>query len=224
MSGLKKKNTDTYEGYIYKILKREYPEIRISKKALRVMDDLISQIFVDVKKRVLELVNIDNLKIIKFRAIRFAFKIEMPHDIGIYCDLGLHLAIFRYHGENQKHLRDTLVEYGFDKYANPSKNEWITKSNDPLKRSKKSGIIFDVGRVERHLRQHTTNHVSDLSSVAFAAALDILTRYIIKATVSQLGRKKTISPREIMLAISNDEELKEMFKNYVIMNAGVPLN
>jgi len=217
-----KKNSDTYETFIRKVLTREYPDIRITRKAIRVMDDLLSQILIDVKKRALELTHIDNLKILKARAIEFATKLNLPYGIAWYCNAAQILALSRFSGKTNKELEDIFKTSGFEELANA---EWVTSSDDgsPVKKYRRAGIKFDVGRVHRHLKEHTDNHISEGAAVSLAAVLDMITTIIFKEAVGQLKRTKTIKPRHIMLGISDNKELSSLFKDFVIMNAGVPI-
>jgi histone H2A len=218
-----KKNSDTYETFIRKVLAREDPDVRISRKAIRVMDDLLSQILIDIKKRALELTHIDNLKIVKSRAIEYAVMLNLPEGIAWYCNIAQVLALTRFNGFTKREFEKVLEKHGFGAIANAA---WVENSNDgtPVKKYRRAGIKFDVGRVHRHLKEHTDNHVSEGAAVGLAASLDMLTTIIFKTAVGQLRRTKTIKPRHIMLGISNNTELSELFKDYVIMNAGVPLS
>ena len=225
------KNMNAYENYIYKIFKRDFPTLRIKKKAIRVMDDLISQIFVDIKKRSLELTHISNKKILKDRAVKYATELELPSLLASAAIRAGGIAALRYnlsignkeefHAKTYEDLKEDL-SVQFPGFVNAEFVKGKRNAETPVRKSERAGVIFDIGRIGSHLKKHTDNFVGELPPILIAATLEIITIAIFNEAVKQLKKRKTVSSRDIMIGIYKDEELHKMFKNYVIMDTGVP--
>lgn len=93
----------------------------------------------------------------------------------------------------------------------------------PKTRSSRAGLQFPVGRLHRFLREgRYGERVGAGAPVFMAAVLEYLTVEVLELASNAACDKKTrISPRHIMLAVRNDEELNQLLSNITIASAGV---
>jgi histone H2A len=94
----------------------------------------------------------------------------------------------------------------------------------PKTRSSRAGLQFPVGRLHRFLREgRYGDRVGAGAPVFLAAVLEYLTVEVLElaGNVARDNKKTRISPRHIMLAIRNDEELNQLLSKITIASAGV---
>ena len=94
----------------------------------------------------------------------------------------------------------------------------------PKTRSSRAGLQFPVGRLHRFLREgRYGDRVGAGAPVFMAAVLEYLTVEVLElaGNAARDNKKTRISPRHIMLAIRNDEELNQLLSNITIASAGV---
>ena len=94
----------------------------------------------------------------------------------------------------------------------------------PKTRSSRAGLQFPVGRLHRFLREgRYGDRVGAGAPVFMAAVLEYLTVEVLElaGNAARDNKKTRISPRHIMLAVRNDEELNQLLSNITIASAGV---
>ncbi|XP_057458746.1 histone H2A.1-like [Lotus japonicus] len=94
----------------------------------------------------------------------------------------------------------------------------------PVSRSMKAGLQFPVGRIGRYLKKgRYAKRVGTSASVYMAATLEYLTAEVLELSGNAAldNMKKQISPRHIMLAVRNDEELGKLLDGVTIAYGGV---
>ena len=78
-------------------------------------------------------------------------------------------------------------------------------------RSEKAGLSFPVSKLNRHLREsRRSKRVGAGSPVYLAAVLEYAAAEILELAGSDLGKRKRISPQDVMRAVRNDEELNQL--------------
>ena len=91
-------------------------------------------------------------------------------------------------------------------------------------KSKRAGLTFPVGRVTRYLREgRYSKRVSPGAGIFCSAVLEYLMAEVVELAGNACAdnKRKTISPRHLMLAVRNDEELSKLFAQTTIPGAGV---
>lgn len=91
-------------------------------------------------------------------------------------------------------------------------------------RSKRAGIVFPVGRIQRLLRDGGfAERIGAGAAVYLAAVLEYLTAEIVElaGNAARDNHKMRILPRHIQLAVRNDEELSRLLNNVTISQGGV---
>ncbi|XP_050405606.1 core histone macro-H2A.1 [Patella vulgata] len=98
----------------------------------------------------------------------------------------------------------------------------------PLKgqktRSQRAEVLFPVGRMLRYLKRDTHHFRIGAGAPVYAAAvIEYLTAEILElaGNAAQHNKKQRVTPRHILLAIANDEELHTLLKHVTIPAGGV---
>ena len=93
----------------------------------------------------------------------------------------------------------------------------------PVSRSQRSGLHFPVGRVLRHWRcgKHSSR-IGAGAPVYLAAVLEYMATEVLElaGNAARANKKARITPRHIVLAVRNDEELSKFFSAGVTVVAG----
>ena len=90
--------------------------------------------------------------------------------------------------------------------------------------SRRAGLVFPVGRLNRMIKQgRYADRVSIGAGVYAAAVLEYLTQEIceLAGNAAHEGKKKTITPRHLMLSVKNDEELNKLIARTTIATGGL---
>ncbi|XP_037027596.1 histone H2A-like [Bradysia coprophila] len=93
-----------------------------------------------------------------------------------------------------------------------------------LSRSKRSGLVFPVGRLERYMRKgNYAERIGSGASVYFAAVLEYLTAEVLELSgdAARDNKRSRITPRHLQLAVRNDDELNTLLSNVTISQGGV---
>ncbi|XP_060692803.1 core histone macro-H2A.1 isoform X2 [Hemiscyllium ocellatum] len=98
------------------------------------------------------------------------------------------------------------------------------KKTTKISRSAKAGVIFPVGRMLRYIKKgHPKYRIGVGAPVYMAAVLEYLTAEILElaGNAARDNKKGRVTPRHILLAIANDEELNQLLKGVTIASGGV---
>lgn len=96
--------------------------------------------------------------------------------------------------------------------------------NKPKTKSKRSGLIFPVGRIHKILKSgNFAPKIGCGASIYLAALLEYLAAEILElaAQAATDNKLKRIKPRHVLLAIRNDDELDLLLSGVVIPEGGV---
>lgn len=91
-------------------------------------------------------------------------------------------------------------------------------------RSQRAGLHFPISRVARFLHKgNFAPRIGSGASVYLTAAVEYLVAEILElaADAARQNKKTRLSPRHILFAIRNDEELNKMLQGAVISQGGV---
>lgn len=108
-----------------------------------------------------------------------------------------------------------------------SRKQFINLSvekHEKFSKSKRSGITFPVGRVQRFLKNgHYSERVGAGAAVYLSSVLEYLTAEILElaGNAARDNKKARITPRHLQLAIRNDNELNTLLKDVTITQGGV---
>nr|UQW60622.1 histone macroH2A.2 [Eptatretus atami] len=98
------------------------------------------------------------------------------------------------------------------------------KKMTKLSRSSRAGVIFPVGRMLRYLKKGTHKYRIGMGApVYMAAVIEYLTAEILElaGNAARDNKKGRVTPRHILLAVANDEELNQLLRGVTIASGGV---
>ncbi|XP_061181866.1 core histone macro-H2A.1-like isoform X3 [Saccostrea echinata] len=98
------------------------------------------------------------------------------------------------------------------------------KKKKPTSKSAKAGVLFPVARMRRYLKGMTHHfRIGAGAPVYMAAVIEYLTAEILElaGNAARDNKKGRVTPRHILLAVANDEELKQLLKHVTIASGGV---
>ncbi|XP_052770003.1 core histone macro-H2A.1-like isoform X2 [Mya arenaria] len=93
-----------------------------------------------------------------------------------------------------------------------------------LSKSARSGVLFPVARMQRYLKRDTHHfRIGSGAPVYMAAVIEYLTAEILElaGNAARDNKKTRVTPRHILLAVANDEELHQLLKHVTIASGGV---
>ncbi|XP_077386722.1 histone H2A-like [Festucalex cinctus] len=100
----------------------------------------------------------------------------------------------------------------------------VPKSISTVSRSERAGVIFPVSRIHRFLKKgNYAKRLGNGAAVYLAGVLEYLSAEILElaANACQANKKRRISPRHILLAVKNDEELSQLLAGVTFAEGGV---
>lgn len=100
----------------------------------------------------------------------------------------------------------------------------VKKRQKSISKSQRANVTFPVGRMRRFLKMGTHRlRIGIGSPVYMAAVIEYLTAEVLElaGNAARDNRKGRITPRHILLAVANDEELHLLLKNVTIASGGV---
>ncbi|KAK7111174.1 core histone macro-H2A.1-like isoform X1 [Littorina saxatilis] len=98
------------------------------------------------------------------------------------------------------------------------------KKSKQVSRSNRAGVLFPVARMLRYLKRDTHHlRIGSGTPVYMAAVIEYLTAEILElaGNAARDFKRGRITPRHILLAVRNDEELDVLFKKVTIPQGGV---
>ncbi len=129
--------------------------------------------------------------------------------------------------ENQKVLINALREqhkWLAEKKSKETKSKTKQKTAAYGSRSKKAGLVFPVGLIDRKLKEMgVAKRIGSGAPVFLSAVLEYLTAEVLELAGNTCKdmKKGRICPRHIQLAIHKDEELEKYLGNITIASGGV---
>jgi histone H2A len=99
-----------------------------------------------------------------------------------------------------------------------------SQKQQKISRSKRAGVTFPVGRIQRMMRQgRYADRVGAGAPIYLASVLEYLTAEIIElaGNAATANKRNRITPRYLTLAIRGDEELNRLLGNVEISNGGI---
>ena len=104
----------------------------------------------------------------------------------------------------------------------------MAKSKEPVEsskkksksRSEKAGLLMPVSKLNRHLRESgRSKRVGAGAPVYLAAILEYAAAEMLELAGNELGKRKRITPQDLMKAIRADEELNKLLGGCVVFTS-----
>ena len=194
----KAQTTHGFTIYIQRVLKQVHPDTGISKNGVTQLNSIITSIGEELSKRAREVTVRQKKQTVTPSDVQFAVNAILPEQLAKHATSEGQKAVTKFKPEKQ--------EKG---------------ARGPL--SHKAGITFPPTRSVKLLKASSNLRVGKVSGVYLAAVLEYLSAEMLElaGNTARDNKKMRITPRHIFLAVSNDEELKQLFANLNMEIAGV---
>eukprot|EP01084_Bolivina_argentea_P260880 440695_1 len=198
---------ETYNIYIYKVIKQVHPEMGVSKKAMQCLNSFVIDMFTRIANEASNLVCINNKNTLDSRCIQSATQLCVPGELAKHGTSEGTKAVCKFHASIE--------------------GKSVGEKRVRKSQSQRAGLQFPVGRMARHLKEGKyAQRIGGGAPVYLAAVLEYFTAELVElaGNAAKDNKRQRIIPRHIMLAVKNDEELSKLFKFIVLPQAGVMPN
>lgn len=203
----------SFRIYIQRLLKISYPDFRIGKVALNVIDDILKIFSRDITRKSITLTLGSDKRTITVKDLESSLRILIPNEIDV-CK-----KIIEFADHSCEEYQNALLEQSIDKEKGKQSD---VKSST---RESRAHLIFSVSTTEKYLRCFGQNnlHVSAQAPIFLAAVNEYITNAILELAqkYTTLAKKSTIQIRHIFLGVSEDRVLYELFQRLNIIFLGV---
>ena len=92
----KKKRTETFNLYIFKVLKQVHPDIGMSKRAMNVMNGFVHDTFDRIANEAGNIVKYNKRSTMDARAVQCACKLVLPGELSKHAETEANKAVNKY--------------------------------------------------------------------------------------------------------------------------------
>ncbi len=92
----KKKRTETFNLYIFKVLKQVHPDIGMSKRAMNVMNGFVHDTFDRIANEAGNIVKYNKRSTMDARAVQCACKLVLPGELAKHAETEANKAVNKY--------------------------------------------------------------------------------------------------------------------------------
>lgn len=191
------KKRDNVTNYIKPILTHIHPDMSLTKEA----NLTINLMLMSLMSRLMHQANIVILsvdkKTVSSREIQAAVRLLLPGELSRHAVSEGTKAITKY----TKSLQEK------------------TKSETAVTKHSRAGLVIPVARIDNMMRTGSVvDRASDGAAVYMAAVIEYIAAEILELSgnAARDNKRSRISPRFIQLALHNDDELRELYKNSII--------
>ena len=92
----KKKRTETFNLYIFKVLKQVHPDIGMSKRAMNVMNGFVHDTFDRIANEAGNIVKYNKRSTMDARAVQCACKLVLPGELAKHAETEANKAVHKY--------------------------------------------------------------------------------------------------------------------------------
>jgi histone H2A len=200
----KKKNYDSFDIFINKILKQVHPDTGITSKASDFLNNLIHAYISKIMKAANLLLLKAKQKTLNNRVIGTAVRIQLPGELKTHAVSEATKAVTKYNAR-------TIVK----------KSE--RKKGEPKGTSYAAGLQLSVPRISKIMRQVSfADNLGKPAAIYMTAVIEYLLAEILElaGNAARDNNKSRISSKFIFMAIVHDEELSKLSCG-ILMGGGV---
>ena len=207
----KKKRTKSYSSYLHELLKQVHPGTGISSKAMSIMNSFMHDALERIGVEAGKLVKYNKKATLSSREVQTAVRLILP-------------------GELAKHAvsegTKAVTKYTSNAGAGTKKSKGGRGGNKkkPTSRNAKSGLTVSVSRVHRAMKTFKlSKRYGAGGPVYLTAVLEYLAAEVLElaGNACKDNKKKRVTPRHLVLAVRNDEELNKFLSGVTIASGGV---
>ena len=200
-----------FRPYIHRVLKQIHPESGLSGSALSTLNNMVKIIIEKIMTSVNQLVLRTGKKTISAKYVQSASKLILKGEIEKHAITEATNAMAKYHS-----------------LKSSRKEEKETKSIEkmsPVSRSSMAGLSLPISRVQNMMVElSTSTRKSDTAAVFLTAVCEYLLLKVLELSgnVARDSKRIRITPRHIMIAVRNDEDLNNLYKDTIFAGGVVP--
>jgi histone H3/H4 len=217
---VKKKRTESFSSFIYKVLKQVHLDTGISSKAMSITNSLVHDVFERIAVEAGKLVRYNKKGTLSSREIQTAVRLILPGELAKHAVSEGTKAVTKY-TSNAKGEEEELVA-AYDLNAGAGKRKGGGKK--ATSRSAKAGIVFPVGRVHKYLKRgRYASRIGAGAPVFLAAVMEYMVAEVLElaGNACRDNKLKRVTPRHLVLAVRNDKELNTFLGGVTIAAGGV---
>lgn len=204
-------DSTNFNPYIYRALKQIHSDIGLSGTALSSINNMVKIIIEKIMSGVNKLILRTGKKTISSRDIQYATSLILS-------------------GELAKHAvsegTKAVVKYTYSKEARKErKNKESIEKLSPISRSSMAGLQFPITRVQNIMVElSTSSRKSETSAVYLTSVCEYLITEVLEiaGNATRDSKRVRITPRHVMLAVRNDEDLDKLFKDTIFAGGVIP--
>jgi len=201
----------SFKLYIFRLLKKIDPKIRITKSALESLDSIIRVLGDKLTSDSLSLLSTTEMKTLTDREILSAFKIFFPKET-------IEKDVLSMIGKAETLKMERSISRNVSHEAGATREKRETREN-------RLGMIFSVSLCENILRQFGTSsvHVSSLAPVCLASILENICKNLLQSSIETTvnAQRSTISVRNLFLS-SNELGLIKALNVFFVESGSIP--
>jgi len=205
--------TTKFDTFIHRVLKQVHPDTGMTGDAMSCIDNAIRIVIKKIMFGVNRLQLHSQKKTITSREIQSAVRLIFPGEIAKHAVSTGTKAVVKYNDAVEK--KSARKE--------KSKKDKSPKKRHSVSRTHLAGLEFPVTRVERIMMEFSVSSRKSASAAVYlAAVLEYITAEILElaGNAARDYKKHRITPRHIVLAVKNDEEL-DMLYTKTVFSGGV---
>ena len=223
-----KKRTESYSSHIYKVLKQVHPDTGISSKAMSITNSFVHDVFERIAVEAGKLVRYNKKGTLSSREIQTAVRLILPGELAKHAVSEGTKAVTKYTANMKGEEEELAAAYDLNAGAGKGKGKGgaklTPKSKKATSRSSKAGIVFPVGRVHRFLKLgRYASRIGAGAPVYLAAVMEYMVAEVLElaGNAARDLKLKRVTPRHLLLAVRQDEELNKFLGGVTIAAGGV---
>ena len=198
----RKARKETYSSYLHKVLKQVHPDTGVTKKAMAVMNNYVTDLFQRLASEAGNLARQVKRSTLSSREVQTAVRLVLPGELAKHAVSEATKAVTKFKAADRKAKKGQKKSSSLSSHA---------------------GIQFPVGRVLRHLKKGLyAPRVSEHAAVYLAAVLEYMAAELFElaGNAARDNKKTRIIPRHVQLAVRNDAELDQLIDRKMTIASG----
>lgn len=207
----KKADYNQFHLYVEKVRMQVHPDMGMNQAAKEMVNDFVLHMVHRVSCTVHSLLHLTHAQTVSARDIQSAVRMIIPGELAKHAVSEGTKAVTKYKNVKDERLaEDFLVKGDFN--------------NKGKRKEALCGLQFPIARVGGMLRNHLHTRIGETAPVYLTGVLEYLVAEILElgGNMARAYKKVRITPRHLLMAIQNDEELRTLTKHCTIPGGEVP--